>query len=433
MKDVKTAIAYLGVLFVAFTLPFSAKINSIAIILSSTPVAIGLLTDKPFRQQLWHNLKHNYVALAMAAFALFYAVSAAIHWSSYQDVDAMLKHLEMRLPFLLLPVAMAIVPGLQPQQIKRLWLAFLAGIFLSSIILLLTATYVTWTTGSWYNLHPRYNVPENNFMYHRLGSYLNLHAVYYSAMVALAFILSLVYPRHHFHKASLKGRLLMVLVPVYLLTLLFLLKSATLLMATLLIVVSYAMYHLFRARQQITRWQKIGAMLILLLIVAVIGQRILEKTGNPRHLFRYSFVEPGGGNWNVFNLRKAKWDVASEAIADYWLWGTGPANMQDILDDYYARNLFINALQHHYNPHNQLLQSFLTLGIAGGLIIFFIFAFSFWQAVKKHDVVWLLFLLAFGLFSITESTLEVNKGIVLFAFATSLFSYQPQRSGFYLQ
>ncbi len=431
MKDLKTDLVFLGLLFTAFTLSFELMLNNIAIILALLPALYGLVTDRLFRQRLWGHLKHNKIALVMMAFALFYAVSAAIHWRQYHDINALLKHLEMRLPFLLLPVPLALVPEFNHQQIKRLWQALVAGILLSAALLLLGASWVSITTGSLYNLHPRYGMPEHNFMYHRLGSYLGLHAVYYSAMILLAFVLTMVFIRFRFAKARGQVRFFMIITLAFWLLMLFLLKSAAILLALIFIVVSYGMYLLYQYRTRMAPWQRWSAALVILALVGIMGERVIDKVGHRGSIFKYDFLQPGGGEWNVFNLRKAKWDVATEVIADHWLWGTGPARAQQVLDDYYARHLFINALQHHYNAHNQFLQTFLTLGLPGFLLLLYMYGASFYRAVKRTDLVWFLFILGFTLFSISESTLEVNKGIVLFTFVTLLCSFLPDKVAVY--
>ena len=431
MKDIKTDIAYLGLLLVAFTLPFSLKINDTAIILTLLPVVGGILFDQKFRQTMFRHMAGNKIALLLITFSVLYVLSGLVFLQQYENVDTLLKALEKRTPFMAFPLAFAITPMLTKGQVKNILRAFFFGIILSSLILLLTATGVSLVSGSIYNLHPRYGVEENNFMYHRLGSYLNLHAVYYSSMVLLAFILVLVYSRHYLPRAGNRKKAVLIVLLAYLAVLLFLLKSATILIALILIILTYAIFLLYKISDKISWPQKAGVLVILLLVVAALGYRVVDKIGQRGDLFAYDLSEPGGGNWNAFNLRKAKWDIAAEAIKDHWLLGVGPGNVIAELDRYYRKHNFVFALSQHYNPHNQFLHSFLCLGVLGFIVISAVYLLSFYYAIKRVDLVWLLFMLGFTFFSMSESTLAVNKGIVFFTFFASFFSYLPQKVSSY--
>jgi len=432
MRDLKIDVVYIGLLFIAFTLPFSILTNNISIILCLLPICIGLFEGK-FRLALLANMINNSIALLLVAFALTYIISGLVHLNNYDDTSILFNDLEKRAVFLAFPIIFAVVPMLTKFQIRNIILSFFISVILSSILSIVLAGYVSFSTGSLYNLHPKYGGLENNFMYHRLGSYLDLHAVYYSSMVLTAFALAMIYTRTIFTKTISNQLIYYGIVLLYLLLFLLLLKSAIILLGLTIIISSYGFVQMIKARRNLGSLRITFILLGSLVIFLVIGSRIIDKIGSKGNLLNYNIEEPSGGQWNVISLRRAKWDVAVEAIGDYWLLGVGPGNIYSVLDSYYEVSNFKVALRDHYNPHNQFLHSFLILGIVGFIIILSIYFVSYYLAFRKRDIIWLLFLIGISLFSLTESILAVNKGIVVFVFFACLFSYLPSKTSTYFK
>lgn len=433
MRNIKFDISYIGILLVAFTLPFSLLTNNIAIIIGLLPILFAIAFDKQSRILLITNIGKNKIALLFLAFALLYIISGFIHWSEYDNLSILYHDIEKRAVFIVFPIIMAIVPMLSDQQNKKVFYSFFFGIIMSSVILFSIAAYLTTEVDSINFISPRHGIIENNFMYHRLGSYLDLHAVYYSCMVLMAFILVMAFTKIRFIKSNEQYRVLLIITLLYLLVLLFLLKSAVILIGLMLIIGSYGAYHLFKARYKLGTGRMVFLVSLSIVLMTAFGFRVLDKIGDRGNFLSYNFTEPGGGQWNVVNLRIAKWDITLRAISEHWLSGIGPGNIHPILDSYYNKYNFKVALIEHYNPHNQFLDTFLTLGVIGFFIILSIYAFSFYYSFKRTDLVWFLFMVGFTFFSMSESTLAVNKGIIFFTFFTCYFSYLPRSTSTYFR
>lgn len=115
------------------------------------------------------------------------------------------------------------------------------------------------------------------------------------------------------------------------------------------------------------------------------------------------------------SIRLHKWKNALECWAQQPLLGTGTGDMQQELDSTYAENDFDLALQYHFNPHNQYIETLLTVGISGfALLVFWLWG-MIWMGFKNKN--WLLF--AFGIIVsmsvLTESMLERHWGVVFIA------------------
>ncbi len=120
------------------------------------------------------------------------------------------------------------------------------------------------------------------------------------------------------------------------------------------------------------------------------------------------------------SLRIQKWLNAVETWQNNIWIGTGAGDSQDELNATYKNNGFSLALQHNFNVHNQYLQTLMGYGVIGLLLLgIMLFAFL-WYAWQNKNVFLLFFLGIILLSFLTESMLERQTGIVLFAFYGNL-------------
>lgn len=135
-----------------------------------------------------------------------------------------------------------------------------------------------------------------------------------------------------------------------------------------------------------------------------------------------------GKSWGGKTLRVAIWQCSAGILKKHWLTGVGTGDVQDSLQQAYENRMFYFASRHNrYNAHNQYLQVALANGLPGLLILLCCIAIPLLHYRKyfSGDVYW-LFLLLFTAAGLTESLLEVNKGIVWYSFFNSIFAF-----GFY--
>ena len=419
-------------LLVVASLPFHFLFSSYAIGLLILLFIIELIRSHEFRNGVFKAFRNNQIAILLTLFFLMYALSALIHYSSYDSNTVETAALEKKLSFILFPFLFASFANASYTQVRLTLKVFVISILISTFFALCDGLFQTIHSGSLYYFDDDKHVLFNNFMYHRLGSYVGMHAVYFAEYVLLTFIVTVSFTYYHFANWNTKNRLLSVLIVFYLIGTIFLLKSAAVLIILLVIISLFTTYYLYQARKNVSRSVKWVVPIIAFIIVAVLSYRAIDKIGSKASFFTYDFSEPGGGNWNAINLRLAKWDVAQMAIKDHWLLGVGPGNIISTLDTYYEKVGFSYALQLHYNPHNQLLHTLLTLGIIGFLLLIGIYILAIINSLRKKDSVMFLFMVSFLLFSMSESTLAVNKGIVFFSVFLTFFSYLPKKVSYYL-
>jgi O-antigen ligase len=132
-----------------------------------------------------------------------------------------------------------------------------------------------------------------------------------------------------------------------------------------------------------------------------------------------------GRDWGGKALREAIWRCSMDVVSVHWLTGVGTGDVQDTLQAAYERRKFYFASRYNlYNAHNQFLQETLAYGIAG-LAVFvacLLAPFLLYNGNAEKQL-YILFLLSFAIICLTESILEISKGIVYYSFFNSIFAF----------
>jgi O-antigen ligase len=116
-------------------------------------------------------------------------------------------------------------------------------------------------------------------------------------------------------------------------------------------------------------------------------------------------------------------------LEEHWILGTGQAELQPALDRCYEQ-LDHNAMTGQgYGPHDQPLQWWLALGLAGLCAFVLLFGWSMREAwLHKHHL-HLALLVFIILCCLTEDLLTRQWGVVFFAFFNTLFITQQREVG----
>ena len=424
MRNTYKDIYFLSICLVIITLPYSFLANNVAIILLIISWFILLLNGD--KSDFLQAFRTNPVASILIIFALFYGFSALIKPAESEGLLEALRTLESKTAFIIFPLTLTGIKLLSSWRIKQLFKVYVITIIVATGLCLLIALFESFRTGSIYYTNPVNGVIENNFTYHRLSSFIGIHAIYLATYTSLAFYIVLI--RLLRKKDGVKKKMLEFILLIYFALVILLLKSITISISFMLILGIFSVYYLVR----IVKLSKLKLIILVFVsssLVVLFSAMIIYKTDVKESLLEYDMQDnPPRGNWNALNLRLAKWDVAAQIISNHWVLGVGPGNLEETLDIYYEQNSFKFALLHHFNPHNQFFNTFIVTGIIGFIILILLFWSLFKIAFAKNDLIMLMFLGTFLLFSLSESTLVVNKGIVYFGFLCCIFSYLPENS-----
>lgn len=120
-------------------------------------------------------------------------------------------------------------------------------------------------------------------------------------------------------------------------------------------------------------------------------------------------------------VRKLVWHEATEIIRQNAWTGVGPGDANDELYKAYERNGMSGALFKHLNAHNQYLQTFLGLGIAGFLLLCLMTLGTAIVGLVRKNANLLLFSLLIIMNFLVESMLQTQAGTLFFVFFLCLF------------
>jgi O-antigen ligase len=383
----------------AISIPWPIKFNSISII-------ILCLTAAYFWRRLASAIRNKIDLTLVVLFALYFIlhVAAVFYSSNFQEG---IKALEKKIPFLLVPFC---VYGLLKEKANRevILKYFLTSVLVAILVCFLISVYNNIAENIEYGLSIL-RVNTWLFTYKLLSMNINLHPAYMSCFAALGvvFILKRILIRDKF---VLNFDCLAL---AYLLIFITLLASRNVMITCYAIVLVSFLYAVWKFRKP-----SILIFFILLLVTLVIIVRMndvifdrLEDT-----------IDLNGkiSNWGNLSLRLQEWEASFELIREHPWFGISPADVTSELVRIYNEKGWTLLAEEAFNSHNQYIHTLLSLGLVGLSIFLVILFVSIKKAILNRDFVYFCFLILFSVFSITESTLEVQKGIVFFAFFNSL-------------
>ncbi len=127
--------------------------------------------------------------------------------------------------------------------------------------------------------------------------------------------------------------------------------------------------------------------------------------------------------WNGANVRLAVWQCGWSVIKTNVLFGTGLGDKRDALMKQYADRGFAFGIRTKRNTHNNYIDVWLSLGVAG--LIIFLSAFlvlPLSKAVRANDWLGILIVISFAFAMFSETYMDRNTGNIILGFFFGLLS-----------
>ncbi len=132
-------------------------------------------------------------------------------------------------------------------------------------------------------------------------------------------------------------------------------------------------------------------------------------------------------NYKSVSLRLGKIQATVQVIEENMVLGSGTGDLYEFLNAEYRKMGFTMGYKNNYNPHNQYLSFLARSGIIlGSFLIYFIYLHPFFLSKKSSYKAIIPIMLVFGLTSLTESILDVQKGIYMYTFLICLILYSDE-------
>lgn len=351
---------------------------------------------------------------------LLFLIYAIITFLFSEDLDRGLFVLQKKLPFIIIPIIVGSTEKIISKKTLRICLLlFSATVTLYSLLAIFKGTILFLSNGSF---------P----VYHDLSGLISYHAIYFSFMVALSLVFVLHYFINLIRQASFSLKVLLVVWPLFLLVMLLLLASKIILVSVFLLATISIVWQFAKVKGRF--FALVAVLPASMLLAASVyfftsaGQRFkTEIESNKEVAFqeKYRFDTPFTGTTIRMTIWRLGYQLVNENKA--WIQGLGPGDSQNMLDaEYVIRGIYTGNKNFGdrgylgYNTHNQYFQTIIDIGLIG-LAIFFLWLFYFFRFAFKNGNQLLLFILVlFSMFSLSESTLESQRGILPFILFTTL-------------
>lgn len=166
-----------------------------------------------------------------------------------------------------------------------------------------------------------------------------------------------------------------------------------------------------------SRLKKIVAVVLALIIgctVLITVPSVNQKFNQFVEIDEIGFDE---NNYQSISSRFGKIEASVQVIKNNIWFGTGTGDIIDELVKEYRKMKFVMGYKYRYNPHNQFLDNIVRNGlIGGGISLIVIYILPIVVSIRKKDFLTLSFILIICSVSLTESILDVHKGITFYVF-----------------
>ncbi len=365
-------------------------------------ISIGIirLANKQERILMITRFKQNRILQFLPAIYLLYVIG--LIWTEnfkYAGLD-----LQIKAGFLLLPLFIGTL-DLSGKEFRKTTYFFIIGCALACLLLLANAFVSFVETGN-----------HTAFFYISYSSIL-MHPTYISMYLTMAilFLLQRMYDTtKEQHLKYYSAGILFFFVQLFQLS-----ARTSLAVAVLTFLLAAFFYLRKREILPIKKWYFISILLFSTLsYFALQGfNNRFNQVSNAMTSTPAIQVQP---EYNSTTGRMEIWKESMEILQDNWLIGTGTGDVKDELMKTYEKHQFHYALDKKLNAHNQFLQVWLTLGIVGLMLLIWSLALPIYRLKSQGQPLFALFAIVIILNSMTESILEVQKGVLFFVFFYSL-------------
>jgi O-antigen ligase len=165
------------------------------------------------------------------------------------------------------------------------------------------------------------------------------------------------------------------------------------------------------------RWLIAGSIITLL----ILGMFIFTRWGELFTGLTYRNIEQ---QENSVGIRKGITQCGLQLSKEHFLAGIGPQNVQQALNQCYYQFEGDDFSRHSFNTHNQYLDSLISHGILGLVLLLIMIIYPIVQAIRLKDPILLSFTLLIALCMLTENILSRQAGVVFYAFFNSILLNQ---------
>lgn len=343
-------------------------------------------------------------------FISVYLITAISFFYSHNKSEA-LRILQLKLPLLVFPLVFASGLDWTKEQIRLLLILFSLSVGVFCIVTISNAVTIALSSGNAQNLFG-YNILPFKYIYASIAS---LFCVFGTVI--------------HLNEMAAKKKFSAIHLTLLLLFWITLTLLSNRMAITLCVIIT--LFFVMRIiRYAVAKMITVVFVLLILTGLYFWNQTFREKVQvitqfNSGTTIRLDKDASLGRTWDGLQLRLAIWNCATGIVKQHFLAGVGVGDAQQTLQTTYEERKFYFASRYNtYNAHNQFMEQWLMTGIAGFILFLLSLIIPLFRCLKSGRLLYSLFLIVFICFCLTESFLEVSKGVVWFSFFNSMFAFQ---------
>lgn len=340
--------------------------------------------------------------------------------------------LEKKLFFLLVPVALATTAiRLNQDEVKLVVATFVAACFAGTLLCAVHAWNQTQlfeagslalnpylSTTSYYQLHERESENWLLFSYVALSDGIRIHPTYFSLF--LGFCIIFLFHEIHVIKSA-KGKAASWVLILYFSVFCIFLSSRIILLG-LSAIFTVLLIHTFLSKE------KLPAFILTVMLITLSFLMFLNPVSWYRgveEIYLSSLdIEEGRQYANATEIRASLWWLSLQSLKESpLLLGAGTGDVEKVMFESSKKYNVTNVIN-SFDPHNQYLYVLLQNGAIAFLLIILYLTLPLYFAWAQRDFLLLGFTFLFSLLCLTESALELQKGIVFYSLFSSLLLFQ---------
>jgi hypothetical protein len=408
----RSKIAKYGAIFLGAaiaTMPFSMSLCHAGLILFLISSIVGASVPNCLT-----NLKRNRWVILYFVFLLLHV--AGLLYTD--DLGEGLFAVEKKIFFFVLPAVIILTNLYDRKTLEKFLLVFVGSCLVTTLWCLGYATYryathsgasfVFFTEG---NDLIRYSGFWSNFSYTELASGIRIHPTYF-ALYLLFCLLVIVKLFNEKATQSVKVRGIYFVSIIYISLFIVMLCSKIVTMALMGVLLFIGF------KTKTGRGRTLNFLYSAIMITSVILVIVVNPVARFRNVTEYKTIsveKPEGVQWQSINMRNSLWWIGIKSITiDNFLLGEGTGATKQVMKNTSDQYSIKNTLE-TYDPHNQFLFTMLSLGLVGLCTLLLTLFIPVVKAVKRKDWFYLLFAVSFLAVCLTESVLELQKGIVYYS------------------
>ncbi|HEY6504016.1 MAG TPA: O-antigen ligase family protein [Chitinophagaceae bacterium] len=406
------------VLYVVFLTSLVCTFRAVSSMSIGLILLTGIIKNKSGLRTFFHlNLKNSFLA---GCFLLFLIHLIALLYT--QNINEGWNDIRLSSGLLFIPLAVCFTNDITNEIKEKLLIYYCLIVSAASLYCLVRAL-----------THYFHSGDLSSLFYHSLVRPLKHHAVYYSILVfiGLAFLLEILAK----NIAPVK-RYFYTSIVIFLSGFLFLLSSK-LVLAFYTLYLVYFFVRLVKGRP-VNRALITGLLILFVLLgwltlatTNPVSKRFYDITKGNISIVSQEKFDPGM-YFNGVQFRLLQWKFTGEILneTNSWLTGVSPGDARYFLDQKYLSTKMYTGDPARgdtgflgYNTHNQFLQTFLEIGIAGLAVLCLICITLARTARKKKRILLNSVIILLLAWFFTESVLETQTGIMIFTFFPLFLSF----------